>query len=154
MRVIGRAKGSKGMLLKEVLHIQMTPAERCWDHNGGLELPRCWIATLKALGGEVGINISPPLTTCAQTLRMTKALSRNVGRVLSKVEAGTKEPLVFIQWIQLRIYCFIIKNLFRSEPASTISWTYVSPEWKGQWHLLLWWLHVSDLFVSFLSFFL
>ena len=34
--------------------MQMIPAEERFNHDGGLELPRFWITTLKMLGGGGG----------------------------------------------------------------------------------------------------
>ena len=50
--------------------------------------------TMKAL--RVGVNPKQfsTSTMCTQALKMTKALSQNIGRVFSKTEAGTKEPLL------------------------------------------------------------
>ena len=38
------------LFLKEALHIQMTSAEDRFNRDGGVELPGCWIVTLKSLG--------------------------------------------------------------------------------------------------------
>ena len=37
--------------VKEALHIERTPANTRLNHDGGYELPGCWIATMKKLGG-------------------------------------------------------------------------------------------------------
>ena len=50
--VVDKARGYKGLILKEAVHILMTPAEDCFNCDGGMELPGCWIATLKTLGGR------------------------------------------------------------------------------------------------------
>ena len=50
MLVTDRAKGPKEALLKDVLHFQMIPAEGCFNHDRGLELPGSWIVISKALG--------------------------------------------------------------------------------------------------------
>ena len=52
--VVDRARRQGELLLKEALHIQMTPAEDRFNRDGGVELPGCWIATLKSLGGGAG----------------------------------------------------------------------------------------------------
>ena len=49
--VVDRARRQEELLLKEALHIQMTPVEDHFNRDGGVELPGCWIATLKKLGG-------------------------------------------------------------------------------------------------------
>ena len=43
--VVDQGRRPKELMLKEVLHIQMTPAEEYFNYDGGLKLPRCWIAT-------------------------------------------------------------------------------------------------------------
>ena len=45
----------KELLLKEALHIQMAQAEECFNHDRGLELPDCWMTTLRRLEG--GANL-------------------------------------------------------------------------------------------------
>ena len=35
------------LLVKEALHIQMTPSEECFNRDGGLEVPGCWTAMMK-----------------------------------------------------------------------------------------------------------
>ena len=47
--IIDRARRHKELLLKEALHIHMTPADQRLNREGGLELPGCWSATLKRL---------------------------------------------------------------------------------------------------------
>ena len=44
--VVDRARRQGELLLKEALHIQMTPAEDHFNCDGGVELPGCWIATI------------------------------------------------------------------------------------------------------------
>ena len=39
------------LLVKEALHIQMTPSEERFNRNGGLEVPGCWIAVMRRQGG-------------------------------------------------------------------------------------------------------
>ena len=34
----------KELLVKEALHIQMTPSEERFNRDGGLEVPGCWIS--------------------------------------------------------------------------------------------------------------
>ena len=48
------------LLLKEALHIQMTPSEERFNRDGGLEVPGCWIAVMRRQGGRS--NLHRPLT--------------------------------------------------------------------------------------------
>ena len=34
--------GGQELLVKEALHIQMTPLKKCFNRDGGLEVPGCW----------------------------------------------------------------------------------------------------------------
>ena len=54
MSIIDEASRHKELLLKEALHIHMTPADQRINRDEGLELPGCWTATLKRLGGGTG----------------------------------------------------------------------------------------------------
>ena len=45
----------------QVLHIQMTPAEEHFNCDGELELPDCWMATLRRIEG--GASSDQPLTS-------------------------------------------------------------------------------------------
>ena len=47
-------------MVKEDLHIQKTPANNGLNRDGDYELPGCWIATMKKLGGRVN-------SSCAST---------------------------------------------------------------------------------------
>ena len=49
-RVLDRAARLVQLKIKEALHIENTPANRL-NRDGGYELPGCWIATMKKLGG-------------------------------------------------------------------------------------------------------
>ena len=53
MSVMAHARGQGELLLKEAIHIQMTPAEDRFNRDGGVELPGCRIAALRRLGGGV-----------------------------------------------------------------------------------------------------
>ena len=57
--VVDRARRHGELMLKEALHIQMTPAGDRFNRDGGVELPGCWIATLKTLGGGAGSRRPP-----------------------------------------------------------------------------------------------
>ena len=49
------------LLVKEALHIQMTPSGECFNRDGGLEVPGCWIAVMRREGGRS--NPRQPLTS-------------------------------------------------------------------------------------------
>ena len=40
------------LLVKEALHIQMTPAEECFNQDGGLEVPGWWTVVMRRQGGK------------------------------------------------------------------------------------------------------
>ena len=50
-RVLDRATRPIQLKVKEALHIERTPANTRLNRDGGYELPGCWIATMKKLGG-------------------------------------------------------------------------------------------------------
>ena len=50
-RVLDRAARPVQLKVKEALHIEKTPANNRLNRDGGYELPGCWIATMKNLGG-------------------------------------------------------------------------------------------------------
>ena len=58
--IIDQARRHKELLLKEVLHIHMTPADQRINRDEGLELPGCWTAMLKRLGGGAGNSRPAP----------------------------------------------------------------------------------------------
>ena len=41
------------LLVKEALHIQMTPVEERFNRYGGLEVPGCWSAVMRRQGGAI-----------------------------------------------------------------------------------------------------
>ena len=45
--VVDLTRHPRELLLKEAIHIQMTPAEECLNRDTGLELPGCWVAALR-----------------------------------------------------------------------------------------------------------
>ena len=49
--VVDMARHPRELLLKEAIHIQMTPAEERLNRDAGLELPRCWVAALRRQEG-------------------------------------------------------------------------------------------------------
>ena len=49
--VLDHGRGQE-LLVKEGLHIQMTPSEECFNQDGGLEVPGCWIALMRRQGGR------------------------------------------------------------------------------------------------------
>ena len=59
--IIDQARRHKELLLKKALHTHMTPADQRINWDEGLELPGCWTATLKRLGG--GADNSRPATS-------------------------------------------------------------------------------------------
>ena len=58
--MVDQARRHMELKVKEALHIQMTPTEERLNRDSGLDLPGCWISTLKRLGG--GADASRPLT--------------------------------------------------------------------------------------------
>ena len=46
---IDRASGFGELRVKEALHIHQTPEDQRFNRDVGLELPGCWVSTLKAL---------------------------------------------------------------------------------------------------------
>ena len=44
------------LLVKEALHIQMTPSEECFNWDGGLEVLGCWTAVMKRQGGRSNLH--------------------------------------------------------------------------------------------------
>ena len=48
---LDRATRPIQLKVKEALHIERTPANTRLNCNEGYELPGCWIATMKKLGG-------------------------------------------------------------------------------------------------------
>ena len=40
------------LLVKEALHIQMTPSEERFNRDGGMEVPGCWTAVMRRQGGR------------------------------------------------------------------------------------------------------
>ena len=50
-RVLDRAARPVQLKVKEALHIERTLADNRLNQDGGYELPGCWIATMKKLGG-------------------------------------------------------------------------------------------------------
>ncbi len=50
-RVLDRATRPIQLKVKEALHIEKTPANSRLNRDGGYELPGCWIATMKKVGG-------------------------------------------------------------------------------------------------------
>ena len=63
--IIDQARRHKELLLKKALHIHMTPADQRINRDEGLELPGCWTATLKRLGGRGWQQPAPHLpVTC------------------------------------------------------------------------------------------
>ena len=57
--VLDHGRGQE-LLVKEALHIQMTPSEEHFNWDGGLEVPGCWTAVIRSQGGRS--NPHQPLT--------------------------------------------------------------------------------------------
>ena len=53
--IIDRARRQKELKLKEVLYISLTQDDQHFNKNVGLELPACWIATLKRMNIELSL---------------------------------------------------------------------------------------------------
>ena len=49
--VLDHGRGQK-LLVKEALHIQMTPSEECFNRDGGLEVPDYWTTVMRRHGGR------------------------------------------------------------------------------------------------------
>ena len=45
--VVDMARHHRELVLKEAIHMQMTPAEERLNRDTGLELTECWVAALK-----------------------------------------------------------------------------------------------------------
>ena len=48
--VLDHGRGQE-LLVKEALHIQMTPMEERFNRDGGLEVPGCWTVVMRRQGG-------------------------------------------------------------------------------------------------------
>ena len=68
--IVDQARGSKELLVKEALHIQMTPSEERINRDGGMEIPGCWIAMIRSRGagaatsGRTPASSGPVSSTC------------------------------------------------------------------------------------------
>ena len=49
---VDMARQPSELLLKEAIHIHMTPAEERLNRDTGLELPGCWVAALRRQEGK------------------------------------------------------------------------------------------------------
>ena len=49
--VLDHDRGQK-LLVKEALHIQMTPSEEHFNRDGGMEVPDCWTTVMRRQGGR------------------------------------------------------------------------------------------------------
>ena len=59
--IVDKAKGRKELALKEALHIQLTPKEQRFNRDVGVELPVCWVATIRALRRSLSPTTRPRL---------------------------------------------------------------------------------------------
>ena len=50
--VLDQARRRKELMIKEALHISLTPENQRFSRDGGLELPACWTATIRLLHVE------------------------------------------------------------------------------------------------------
>ena len=66
--IIDQARRHKELLLKEALHIHMTPAHQRINRDEGLEFPGCWTATLRRLGGLATADPRLPVTCILEVL--------------------------------------------------------------------------------------
>ena len=55
---VEQARGRKELLIKEALHIRLIPEDQHFNGDRGLELPGCWVATLKARHKTMPTNIA------------------------------------------------------------------------------------------------
>ena len=58
--ILDHGRGQE-LLVKEALHIQMTPVEERFNRDGGLEVPGCWTAVMRTQEGRS--NPHRPLTS-------------------------------------------------------------------------------------------
>ena len=49
--VLDHGRGQE-LLVKEVLHIEMTPTEECFNRDRGLKVPGCWTAVMRKQEGR------------------------------------------------------------------------------------------------------
>ena len=130
--MIVQAKKPTDLMLKEALHIQMTPAEERFNCDRGLELPEYWITALKKLRGGASyrlllasshvnslvcmiISSGYFRTRLTFALKTSRASSQSVGKV-SKFQAGYRDLFFFISCrIWLRSYPFITIKLASTE---------------------------------------
>ena len=90
------------LLVKEALHIQMTPSEEHFNWDGELDVPGCWIAVMRRQEGEtnphqpVTSNVMYPQQCMATnssvclhlftfTLMTTGTFSRNISKLFSAI---------------------------------------------------------------------
>ena len=68
VRVVDRATRPVQLKVKEALHIKTTPTNNSLlNKDGGYELPGCWIATMKKLGGGINSNQASAIRVSAST---------------------------------------------------------------------------------------
>ena len=73
---VDMASHPRELLLKEAIHIQMTPAEERLNRDTGLELPGCWVAALRRQEDSTK-QVRNPLTDCAQMVIADDAVPRH-----------------------------------------------------------------------------
>ena len=73
--VLDHGRGQE-LLVKETLHIQMTPSEEHFNRDGGLEVPGCWTTVMRRQGGMS--NPHQPLTSNDMYPQYCMAIHSNV----------------------------------------------------------------------------
>ena len=71
--IIDQARRTKELKIKEALHILTTPSDQRFNRDEGLELPGCWTATMKQMGGGADSTLTPA--------SRTRVSSRNSARL-------------------------------------------------------------------------
>ena len=49
--------GGQELLVKDALHIQMIHSEKCFNQDGGLDVPGCWITVMRRQGGAIPTDL-------------------------------------------------------------------------------------------------
>ena len=70
VRVIDCVNKRIELLIKEALHIAMIPDGACLNRDKGLELPDCWLSTIRTLQKKIRIKISLTLIKILRMLRI------------------------------------------------------------------------------------
>ena len=98
----GLVRRPKELLLKEALHIQVTPADEHFNRDRGLELPDYWMVTLTRLEG--GVNSGQPrFSTCFSTYFSTAA------KKVARRGLGTR---LCEEWVTMVLYHSPLQQIF------------------------------------------